>query len=112
MAGAIRVDWIGPALNSSNPSPVSAADVFGKKKIWNTTLYTNGRQINPHLPNFRRLKVVDMYGNGDFDLQISNASIEDEGLYRCDMDEVTGKLLNKVYILQLKSKYLISYIYM
>ncbi|CAC5382477.1 unnamed protein product [Mytilus coruscus] len=94
--------WIGPAQNISDPSTVYVVDMFGNGKIWNITVYTDGRQINPYIPNFRRLKVVDMNGNGNCDLQISNASASDEGFYRCDIDPVEGKPLTKQYILQLK----------
>ncbi|CAC5412468.1 NCAM [Mytilus coruscus] len=101
-ADANATSWIGPAHNTSIPSPVPEVDDFGNDKIWNTTVYTNGRKINPDIQNFRRLKVVDMGGNGDFDLQISNASTSDEGFYRCEIESVEGKLLTKQYILQLK----------
>ncbi|XP_052080729.1 hemicentin-1-like [Mytilus californianus] len=102
MGDAKKIDWIGPAQNSSNPSPILAYDVFGEEKIWNTTTYATGRVINPDIPNFGRLKIVDTGGKGDFDLQISNTSIFDEGFYRCEIEPVKGKPMTKNYILQLK----------
>lgn len=109
MGDARKIDWIGPAQNSSNPSPVLAVDRFGDANIWNTTTYATGRVINPDIPNFSRLKVVDTGGKRDFDLQISNASIFDEGFYRCEIEPVEGKPMTKNYILQLTSKYFLYF---
>lgn len=109
-ADANTVGWVGPAHNNSTPSPVTRPDVYGEEKIWNTTIYTIGREINPFIQNFGKIKIVDTRGSGDFDLQISNASIADEGFYRCDIDTDNKKpLTTKEYILQLKSKCLIQF---
>lgn len=69
-----------------------------------TTKYTDDREINPSIPNLNRLKVV---GNeGHFDLEISNASLCDQGYYRCSIDSSTEYKIQMIsYILQLKSKY-------
>ncbi|VDI48726.1 Hypothetical predicted protein [Mytilus galloprovincialis] len=103
MSGAKTADWIGPAQNTTNPSLIEAVDDFGKQKIWQTTQYTNHRDINPNIHNFRRIRVVGTDSNGDFDLKISNASYYDIGLYRCAIDPVKGNPLTKSYVLQLKT---------
>lgn len=101
MGDANTTSWAGRVHNISDSSPVPTVDVYGYH------IYTNGREINPDIPNYRRLKVVDTGGKGDFDLQISNVSTSDEGLYRCDIYLDKGKPLSKEYILQLRSKYFI-----
>ncbi|CAC5405148.1 unnamed protein product [Mytilus coruscus] len=104
MSGVKTADWIGPAQNTTNPSLIPVVDHFGKQKIWQTTQYTNHRNINPIIPNFRRIRVVGIDRDGDFDLQISNASYCDIGFYRCAIDPVEGNPLTKSYILQLKNE--------
>ncbi|CAC5382476.1 CADM1 [Mytilus coruscus] len=47
-------------------------------------------------------KLLIRVEKGNFDLQISNVSISDEGFYRCDIYLVTGKPLIAEYILQLR----------
>lgn len=112
MGCANMVYWNGPAQDISYSSPVYVVDMFGNRKLWNITVYANGGHINPNIPNMRRLKVVDINGNGNCDLQISNVSATDEGLYRCEIYQVKGKPLTKQYILYLKRMYyLIIYTY-
>ncbi|CAC5368465.1 unnamed protein product [Mytilus coruscus] len=103
ISGADRAVWDGPAQNSSNPSLVSVSDPFGKEKIWMTTKYADDREINPLIPNLKRLRV---FGNeGNFDLEISNASLCDQGYYRCTIDSAKGNHLQAIsYILLLKNK--------
>ncbi|CAG2232730.1 OBCAM [Mytilus edulis] len=93
--------WVGPAHNSSNPSPVIADDPFGKQHTWMTTQYTNNRVINPAIPNFRRIKVVGLEPH--FRFEISNASLCDQGFYRCFMDPVNSNHpFMRSYVLLLK----------
>lgn len=68
-----------------------------------TTKYTDDREINLSIPNLNRLKVV---GNeGHFDLEISDASLCDQGYHRCSKDSSKEYQLQMIsYILQLKSK--------
>ncbi|CAC5361919.1 DSCAM [Mytilus coruscus] len=104
MTGANRVVWDGPALNGSNPSIVEADDSFGKLKKWMITKYTDDLEINQNIPNYKRLTFVSYNESGNFDLEISYASPNDVGYYRCAIDPVRGKLPHyKAYILQLKS---------
>lgn len=109
MSGANGVVWTGPAQNSSDPTPVTANDPFGMKRIWMTAIYANDREINPYIPNYKRLRVIGSYKSGDFDLEIRNVLLSDEGYYRCSIDPGKEMPLDfKVYILLLKSKFIIS----
>lgn len=67
------------------------------------TKYTDNREINPLIPNSKRLRVV---GNeGHYDLEISNASLCDQGYYRCMIDPSKGNHIQVIiYILLLTSK--------
>lgn len=59
---SIIAEWYGRRVNE---------DSFRK--------YSEGVSINPGLPNAFKLKI----SLGKYDLQISNVSVNEEGLYRC-----------------------------
>lgn len=109
MSDADGVVWIGPTQNIHNHTPVPANDPFGTEKSWMTRIYTNAREINQDLPNNKRLRFVGSNESGDFNLEIRNMVISDEGYYKCAIysrNEIP--LHSKVYILLLKSKSIIS----
>ncbi|CAC5372541.1 CADM1 [Mytilus coruscus] len=64
--------------------------------------YSDRFFINPNLPNAHKLKITENISTGKYDLQISNASLNEEGLYRCS-DLTTWKLPKENYV-QLKIK--------
>ncbi|XP_063417300.1 CD166 antigen homolog [Mytilus trossulus] len=47
--------------------------------------YTDGKQINNDLRKSDRLEITGNHSEGEFNLQIVNITIEDEGLYRCSV---------------------------
>ncbi|CAC5420491.1 unnamed protein product [Mytilus coruscus] len=47
--------------------------------------YTDGKQINNALRKSDRLEITGNHSEGEFNLQIINITIEDEGLYRCSV---------------------------
>lgn len=106
MSGANRVVWNGPAHTSSTPTPVKANDSFGKQEEWLISKYADDREINTDISSFKRLAIVGLEKNGDFDLEIVNATSSDEGLYRCDIDPAEGIFLSKIYIIQLKGEFI------
>lgn len=96
------MEWFGPAYsnNSFNQSPANA--MHGKRSIWTVNPYTEGKSISPSLPHHNRLKVIISQQTGDYELQIRNASLLDQGLYFCDDSEMP--IVPDYYILQLISK--------
>ncbi|VDI54072.1 Hypothetical predicted protein [Mytilus galloprovincialis] len=69
-----RMEWFGTA-HTKIYRQIQVSDMFGHRRMWNITLYTDCQFIIPTLPNRNRLR------KDNFDLQIINASILDEGLY-------------------------------
>lgn len=43
----------------------------------------DGLEINPSLSNKRKLKIVGNITDGDYNMQISNVSAKEEGIYKC-----------------------------
>ncbi|CAC5417640.1 NCAM [Mytilus coruscus] len=56
--------------------------MYGIKRLWNVTEYTNNGHLNPKLPHAKRLQIVGDE-KGQFYLQVKNISLYDAGLYRC-----------------------------
>lgn len=69
-----RMEWFGTA-HTKIYRQIQVSDMFGHRRMWNITLYTDCQFIISTLSNRNRLRL------DNFDLQIINASILDEGLY-------------------------------
>lgn len=89
--------WSGPSVKSMDVSTVEISDTNGKLKVWNISIYTNKNTIHDGLPAhiFKRLNVT----GDNFDLQIKNLSVSDEGLYVCDIG-VKCNVSQRLYVLQ------------
>ncbi|XP_071150261.1 cell adhesion molecule Dscam1-like [Mytilus edulis] len=88
----------------SDSTQVTEIDIYGKQRQWSTSLYTNGLQMNPSLPHRKRLKIVKTKTTGDFQLQITNFSNNDEGLYICFYAYKNSSVSSVSFVLQ-KNKY-------
>lgn len=93
-------EWIGPVYPQIS-GEIPTANIFSHSRIWNVTLYTDSKQIIPTISHSNRLQVMRRL-QYDFDLQIINASILNEGLYICKHDFF--QFLDVGYILQMISK--------
>lgn len=81
------MEWFGPAhFDSFNQSSVMA--MHGNRSMWTINRYTKGKQVSPSLSHYNRLKVIRGIQTGDNELQISNASVLDQGLYFCKESEM------------------------
>ncbi|XP_076112480.1 uncharacterized protein LOC143080502 [Mytilus galloprovincialis] len=58
--------------------------------------YTDGWRINNKLPFHQRLRIIGEEGGEHYDLEISNSSLQDAGLYCCTVDTVNDTLYNYV----------------
>ncbi|XP_052060825.1 uncharacterized protein LOC127701071 [Mytilus californianus] len=58
--------------------------------------YTDGWRINNKLPFHERLRIIGEEGGEKYDLEISNSSFQDAGLYCCTVDTVNETLYNYV----------------
>ncbi|CAC5379147.1 unnamed protein product [Mytilus coruscus] len=76
------MEWFGPA-HTKISHKMPGVDMFGHLRMWNVTEYSQGQFIIPTLPHSNRLQVLRRMQTDDFDLQIINALILDEGLYFC-----------------------------
>lgn len=76
------MEWFGPAHTNVSVE-VGGIDMFGHHIWWNVIEYSQGQFVIPTLPHRNRLQVIRRMGRVEFDLQITNASILDEGLYFC-----------------------------
>lgn len=56
--------------------------------------------IDQSLPNAHRLKIIGKISLGEYNLHISNATVEDEGAYRCSIVDEAAKQTH--VILQMK----------
>lgn len=77
-----RMEWIGPAHTRSFFKE-SSISIRGNRRTWNVISYTDGQSINHNLPHKFRLKLINNETVYDFTLQITYASVMDEGLYLC-----------------------------
>lgn len=101
-----RAVWVGPVQHKlSDMSWVMETDIFGRLRKWNTSLFTNGEQVNPSLPHKHKLKIIYNKKTGDAILRIQNFSKSDEGLYICYSSPSNGSLSSVRFIVQKKSKY-------
>lgn len=46
-------------------------------------LYADGMDLNTNLPNIQNLAIVGNINEGDYNLQIQNVSLNDDGIYIC-----------------------------
>ncbi|XP_071171959.1 uncharacterized protein [Mytilus edulis] len=58
--------------------------------------YTDGWRINDNLAFHQRLRIIGEEGGVRYDLEISNSSFQDTGLYCCTVDTVNDTLYNYV----------------
>lgn len=80
----------------------SMIDMHGNISMWSINRFTEGGFVSRYWPNDNRLQVIRQIQTGHYVLQISNASVFDEGLHFCEDSEMTGA--PDYYILQLISK--------
>lgn len=97
-------DWNGPDHENIEFDQIVKKDMYGKERTWNVTSYASKGHINPKLPNAARLRIVGDE-KGQY-LQIENISLDDAGLYRCDI-MMNDSLIFEFFIVQIKRKYLI-----
>lgn len=91
--------WNGPAAATNTEhetSTVEINDIYGDPKVLNVTIYMYDGKVVQTLPEtlFKRINVI----GDNFDLQITNLSASDEGLYICDCN------MPSTYLLQTKCK--------
>ncbi|CAC5379145.1 unnamed protein product [Mytilus coruscus] len=102
------MEWFGPAHTQISVE-IPVVDMLGHRRMWKVTKYSQGKFIMHTLPHSNRLQVIRRMVTDDFDLQIINASILDEGLYFC---EKTYRFSHAVwYILKMINAYRIRYKY-
>ncbi|CAC5423607.1 unnamed protein product [Mytilus coruscus] len=95
------MEWFGPAHTQiSHEIPV--VDMFGHRRMWKVTRYSQGKSIIPTLPHSNRLQVIKRMRTDDFDLQIINASILDEGVYLCWRSCYILKMIRSTALLKCK----------
>ncbi|CAC5368450.1 unnamed protein product [Mytilus coruscus] len=95
---AKTVDWTGP--NHENKEfGLEEKDMYGIKRLWNVTDYTNNGHLNPKLPHAKRLQIVGDE-KGQFYLQVENISLYDAGLYRCQMI-INESVIMETFIIQI-----------
>lgn len=75
------MEWIGPAHTRPIFEELGVS-IHGNHSTWNVTVYTDRQSIIHNLPHKFRLKVIKNTSY-DFNLQITYASVMDQGLYLC-----------------------------
>lgn len=98
-----NMEWFGPAYSNISLNQSLVNDMHEKRSFWTMNRYTEGKSISPSLPHHNRLKVIRRPQTGEYELQIRNATLLDEGLYFCDDSEMPTS--SDYYILQLISKF-------
>ncbi|VDI26504.1 cell adhesion molecule 1 [Mytilus galloprovincialis] len=100
------MEWFGPAYSNISFNQSLVNDMHEKRSFWTMNRYTEGKSISPSLPNHNRLKVIRRPQTGEYELQIRNASLLEEGLYFCDDSEMLTA--SDYYILQLINRTVVS----
>ncbi|CAC5393252.1 [Mytilus coruscus] len=65
------------------PNSKSTWDKVKSNEKSTVILYADGDEINPDLPNMQNLAIVGNINEGDYNLQIQNVSLNDDGIYIC-----------------------------
>ncbi|XP_052079799.1 uncharacterized protein LOC127717959 [Mytilus californianus] len=65
------------------PNSKSTWDKVKSNEKNTVILYADGNEINPDLPNKQNLAIVGNINEGDYNLQIQNVSLNDDGIYIC-----------------------------
>lgn len=111
---ATNADWFGPSNGTSydnkDINSVIALDRIGKNKTWNTIQYTDDVMIRNSLPHKNRLHIVGNNIKGEFFLEIRNVSVDDTGLYKCNIYALMTNIsaVTRLFIVNLKCEYCIS----
>lgn len=95
------MEWFGPEFY-----PFLQPTIVENRSMWMVDRYTEGGSVSPYVSDHNRLNVIRQIQTGDYELQISNASALDEGLYFCKNPEMP--VAPDYYILQLISKLIIK----
>lgn len=98
----LDMQWFGPAHFNNSFNQPSVIDLNENRSMWTINRYTEGKSVSPTLPHHNRFKVVRRIQTGNYELQISNASDFDEGLYFCQDSEMPTAY--DYYFLKLISK--------
>jgi len=84
--------------------------VFSQIRMLNFSRIADGYVVNPTFRNRVRLHIKRGVETGNYDLQISNVTIDDDGVYRCSY-VTENKTGHKDIHLRLKSTYLRLYLF-
>lgn len=106
-SNATNVDWYGPARDETSFRPVDEDDMYNQSKKWNISLYADDIFIKDSLPHKTRLAIIGNSSIGEFFLEIRNVSVNDAGLYQCQIFTVVMQTITSVtnsFIVQLKCK--------
>lgn len=106
-SNATYVDWYGPARNEEDIRPVEERDMYNQSRKWNISFYADNTLIKDSLPHKSRLDIIGNNTIGEFFLEIKNVSVNDAGLYQCEIFTPIMKEFTKVtnsFIVQIKCK--------
>lgn len=107
---ATYAEWYGPLHDNKEIrylTVINAFDRYGENKTWNVIHYSDDDMLNYNLPHIDRLNIAGHDSKGEFFLEIRNVSVDDAGLYLCQIYNVALYLsmMTRIFIVHLKCKY-------
>ncbi|VDI30149.1 Hypothetical predicted protein [Mytilus galloprovincialis] len=102
---ATHAYWKGPAHNNKeirSQTVINALDRFGENKTWNVMQYSSDARLRNSLPHIDRLNIAGIDSKGEFYLEIRNVSVDDAGLYLCEIQMPNKSFATRSFIVHLK----------